>query len=100
MNLTDAAARLRESEKELLQEIRQEAETRLWHLDRLVWTRKGVVTRCLNAAVRELCALLIRAAAMESGVPAKLHDCVPQWSETGLSWNDVPFRQVLVSPAI
>ena len=89
MNPTDAAARLRESEKELLQEIRQEAETRLWHLDRLVWTRKGVVTRCLNAAVRELCALLVRAATVEPGVPAKLRDSVPQWSETGLSWNDV-----------
>ena len=89
MSRTDVAARLRENEKDLLQEVRQEAKTRLWHVDRQGWTRKGVVTRCLNAAVRELFALLIRASSIEPETPIKMQESAALWSETGLSWDDI-----------
>ncbi len=88
MSQADVAARLRDNEKRLLHDIRREAEKRLWHVDRQLWTRKGAVTRCLNSTGRELTVLLVRAAASELETP-KLRESVPLWSETGLSWDDV-----------
>lgn len=85
----ETAALLRETEKALLPEVRQAAESRLWHLDRLVWTRKGVVTRCLNSAVRELIALLAHSTVAEVEAPVRLRESPGLWSETGLSWDDI-----------
>ena len=78
-----------ESERDLLLEIHKEAKARLWHLDRQVWTKRGVVTRCLTVAVRGLCALLSPARAGELVAPVSLPEGVADWSETGLSWAEI-----------
>jgi len=85
-------SRMRVTENELLRDVQHEAASRLWHLDSLVWTRKGAVTRCLTSTVRELVQLIenrrANAANTLGDTSVRLESCVSQWAEIALSWTD------------
>jgi signal transduction histidine kinase len=93
MGSTDGTARLRDNTESLLQEIRKEAETRLWHLDQKLWSRNGVATRCLKATLEELDTLpglrgIAEAAQTLADANVRLRVSEPHWIEMGLNWAD------------
>ena len=88
---TEAAARLRVNKDRVLKAVRVEAMTRLWHLDRTLWSRKGAVRKCISGTLDALCAWMEGPESAEGEMPNcpnELHACVQDWSKFGLSWPD------------
>jgi signal transduction histidine kinase len=89
---TEVSGPLRFSETKLLKEIRRETGSRLWYLDRQLWSRTGAITRCLQSLVRELCAVLAQSEPplpSDGRSPPLLAACVPDLSGAGIAWADV-----------
>ena len=90
---TAAIARLRASRESLIREIKEAASTRLWHLDRLAWSRKGIITRCLTATLYDLLKLLGSYADDAESLPEldfriQLAESEACWSDAGLTPTD------------
>jgi signal transduction histidine kinase len=90
---TDGIVRLRDRRQSVLHAIRQEAETRLWHLDHNIWSRKGAATRCMKATLEELYTLpglhgVVDSTEALPDATVRLPVSELQWMELGLNWAD------------
>ncbi|HLJ56191.1 MAG TPA: HAMP domain-containing sensor histidine kinase [Chthonomonadaceae bacterium] len=83
------SAAARDAERELLQDIREEAQTRLWHVGKQAWTRKGVLSRAIAALVHDLGLLVRTTARSDSDLLGCLKESRGLWSETGLRHVDI-----------
>ena len=94
------AEALQQDREALLRDVRTEAQTRLWQLDRRLWIRKGPISTCLNGTFNQLVELLQHAvgeAEIPDGASQKpetrssfelMNACLPCWAEAPLAWTD------------
>jgi signal transduction histidine kinase len=85
----------------LVRDVQKEAQLQLWHLNRNLWSRKGLMSQCLAESIDCLAGILQSDAEAETssggsdGLPeeelvyASMKNWLPGWCDAPLTWQDI-----------